>query len=90
MAKTDARSGAGPRKKRRTRRGRPARPKGRRRKQLVVDVSLLSKAMAVTGRNQSDTVNEALARMTENAAILEGLEELRGTFPDHPDHSSAG
>lgn len=45
--------------------------------------------MAVTGRNQSETVNAALAQMTENVAILEGLEQMRGAFPEHPDHSSA-
>ena len=45
--------------------------------------------MAVTGRNQSDTVNEALAQLAENAAILEGVESLRGAFPSHPDHESA-
>ncbi len=42
--------------------------------------------MTVTGRNQSDTVNEALAQLTENVAILDGIEQLRGAFPDHPDH----
>jgi hypothetical protein len=50
-------------------------------------VALLKKAMTVTGRNQSDTVNEALARLTENAAILKGVEQLRGAFPDHPNHA---
>jgi hypothetical protein len=72
-----------------TRRGRPRRASTRRRKQLVVDIALLKKAMAVTGRNQSDTVNQALAHLTENAAILEGFERIRGTFPDHPDHGGA-
>ncbi len=41
--------------------------------------------MVVSGRNQSDTVNDALMRMTENAAIVEGFERLRGAFPEHPD-----
>lgn len=68
-------------------RGRPRRESTRRRKQLIVDVALLKKAMTVTGRNQSDTVNEALARLTENVAILEGIEQLRGAFPDHPGHA---
>ncbi len=67
--------------------GRPRRASTRRRKQLIVDVALLKKAMTVTGRNQSDTVNEALAQLTENVAILQGVEELRGAFPDHPDHA---
>lgn len=67
-------------------RGRPPRGRTRQRKQLVVDVSLLEQAMQVTGRNQSETVNEALARLTENAAILQGVEQMRGAFPDHPDH----
>jgi hypothetical protein len=71
--------GAGP--------GRPRRTGTRRRKQLVVDTALLEQAMAVTGSNQSDTVNEALAQLTENAAILEGFERLRGAFPGHPDHN---
>lgn len=69
--------------------GRPRRGTTRRRKQLVVDIELLEQAMAVTGRNQSETVNAALAQMTENVAILEGLEQMRGAFPEHPDHSSA-
>jgi hypothetical protein len=55
----------------------------------VVDVSLLEQAMVVTGRNQSDTVNEALAQLVENAAIIEGFEQMRGTFPRHPDHTAA-
>ncbi|MGH7467573.1 MAG: hypothetical protein ACRENP_06255 [Longimicrobiales bacterium] len=55
-----------------------------RRMQLVVDVTLLEQAMAVTGRNQSDTVNEALAQLTENSAIVEGFEPMRGAFPSIP------
>lgn len=77
MAKTKARP------------GRPRRQGTRRRKQLVVDVVLLEQAMAVTGRNQSDTVNEALAQLAENAAIVGGIERLRGAFPEHPDHARA-
>ncbi len=68
-------------------RGRPRRESKRQRKQLIVDVALLKRAMTVTGRNQSDTVNEALAQLTENVAILAGIEQLRGAFPDHPDHA---
>jgi len=41
--------------------------------------------MLISGANQSDTVNDALTRMTENAAIVEGFERLRGAFPEHPD-----
>ena len=67
--------------------GRPPRPSTRQRKQIVVDVALLSKAMQVTGLNQSDTVNEALAQIGENAAILHGFEKLRGAFPDHPEQA---
>jgi hypothetical protein len=70
--------------------GRPRRQGTRRRKQLVVDIALLEQAMAVTGSNQSDTVNEALAQLTENAAILEGFERMRGAFPRHADHNEAG
>lgn len=88
MAKTNAGRG-GAQKKGGAKRGRPPRPSARQRKQLVVDVSLLEAAMKVTGRNQSDTVNEALARMAENVAILEGFERMRGAFPDHPDHDLA-
>lgn len=86
MAKTRT-SRDGTRAKRGAAPGRPRRASTRRRKQLIVDVTLLKRAMAVTGRNQSDTVNEALARLTENVAILEGVEGLRGAFPTHPDHS---
>lgn len=68
--------------------GRPRRAASRQRKQIVVDVALLKRAMAVTGENQSATVNEALARMTENAAIIEGFEQMRGAFPDHQDHTA--
>ena len=90
MVKTSSSShGSGPGRKAAARPGRPRRQGARRRKQLVVDVALLEQAMAVTGRNQSDTVNEALSQLTENAAILEGFERIRGTFPDHPDHSNA-
>lgn len=73
-------TGAGP--------GRPRRKSTRRRKQLVVDVTLLEQAMAVTGRNQSETVNEALAQLMENAAILEGIKRVQGKFKEHPDHKA--
>lgn len=59
----------------------------KRRKRLIVDVPLLAKAMRITGRNQSDTVNEALARLLELGA-RRGLEQLHGAFPSHPDHEA--
>ncbi|MBI4544402.1 MAG: hypothetical protein HY703_04330 [Gemmatimonadetes bacterium] len=80
---------SGPGRKAGARPGRPRRQGTRRRKQLVVDVVLLEQAMAVTGCNQSDTVNRALAQLTENAAVLEGFERMRGAFPGHPDHNEA-
>jgi Arc/MetJ family transcription regulator len=69
--------------------GRPARAAGRERRQIVVDAALLDAAMRLTGRGQSDTVNVALAQLTENASILEGLAALHGAFPAHPDHEAA-
>ena len=68
--------------------GRPPRAPGRERRQIVVDTALLDAAMALTGQGQSDTVNAALAQLTENAAILEGLRGLYGAFPEHPDHTA--
>jgi Arc/MetJ family transcription regulator len=68
--------------------GRPSRAPGRERRQIVVDAALLDAAMRLTGRGQSDTVNVALAQLTENAAILGGLAALHGAFPTHPDHES--
>lgn len=69
--------------------GRPARAPGRERRQIVVDTALLDAAMQLTGQGQSDTVNAALAQLTENAAILEGLAGLYGAFPAHPDHRTS-
>lgn len=66
--------------------GRPARTPGHARRQIVVDTALLGEAMRLTGRGQSDTVNAALAQLTENAAILDGVGALFGAFPDHPHH----
>jgi hypothetical protein len=68
--------------------GRPPRAVGRERRQIVVDTALLDAAMALTGQGQSDTVNAALAQLTENGAILEGLQDLYGAFPAHPDHTA--
>lgn len=70
--------------------GRPARAVGRERRQIVVDTSLLTAAMRLTGRGQSDTVNAALAQLTENAAIRAGVGALFGAFPAHPDHAPPG
>lgn len=68
--------------------GRPRRAPGLKRRQIVVDTALLEAAMKFTGKNQSETVNDALARMAESAHILEGLESIYGMFPDHPDHEN--
>jgi Arc/MetJ family transcription regulator len=68
--------------------GRPVRAAGRERRQIVIDAALLDEAMRLTGRGQSDTVNVALAQLTENATILEGLSALHGAFPAHPDHEA--
>ena len=68
--------------------GRPPRAPGRARRQIVVDTALLNAAMELTGQGQSDTVNAALAQLTENAVILEGLDGLYGAFPEHPDHTA--
>jgi hypothetical protein len=89
MAEQGTTGGRGRRSMAGSRPGRPRRPGTRRRKQLVVDMELLERAMALTGRGQSETVNEALSRMTENAAIVEGIERMRGAFPEHPDHGDA-
>lgn len=70
--------------------GRPSRAPGRERRQIVVDTSLLTAAMRLTGRGQSDTVNTALAQLTDNAAILEGVGTLFGAFRSHPDHAGDG
>ncbi len=85
MTKAGAGHRSGSRTRTRGRPGRPKRPGLRARKQLLIDIELLRRAMVVSGRNQSDTVNDALMRMTENAAIVEGFERLRGAFPEHPD-----
>lgn len=86
MAKTRGAGTGTARKKQGTRPGRPPRPTTRARKQIVVDVGLLDRAMRVTGLNQSETVNQALAQMAENAAIVAGVEAMHGAFPDHPNH----
>lgn len=89
MPKARAGRGRGVRTKTRARPGRPKRPGLRARKQLLIDIELLRRAMLISGGNQSDTVNDALTRMTENAAIVEGFERLRGAFPGHPDTSGS-
>ena len=89
MAKTTLQSRARPARTPPTKSGpgRPPRAPGRERRQIVVDTALLDAAMALTGQGQSDTVNAALAQLTENAAILEGLQGLYGAFVEHPDHT---
>jgi hypothetical protein len=89
MAKTTPKSRARPTRTPPTNSGpgRPPRAPGRERRQIVVDTALLDAAMALTGQGQSDTVNAALAQLTENAVILEGLQGLYGAFPEHPDHA---
>ena len=45
------------------------------RRQVTVDAELLETAMRVTGRGQSDTINEALAHLAERAAPAPAAEE---------------
>ena len=53
------------------------------RRQVVVDATLLETAMRLTGRGQSDTLNEALAHLAELARP--------GALPnDFPDQGVAG
>ena len=53
------------------------------RRQVVVDATLLETAMRLTGRGQSDTLNEALAHL---AALARP-----GAMPnDYPDQGVAG
>jgi hypothetical protein len=61
--------------------------KGKRvRKNIVVDVVSLRRAMAaLKSTNQSETVNVALERLAEDAAILAGVDAAMGSIPDFPD-----
>ena len=53
------------------------------RRQVVVDAALLETAMRLTGRGQSETINEALAHLAE-------LAPLASTGPEYPDQGVAG
>jgi hypothetical protein len=58
---------------------------GRERQNLLVNRETLRRAMAALGTtNMSETVNVALDRLAEDAAILQGLEAAAGTIPDFP------
>ena len=68
--------------------GQPRVPRsvGRTRINLMVDRALLERAAAGAGTtNLSDVVEVALRRMTEDDAIIAGLNALYGAFPDFPD-----
>jgi hypothetical protein len=53
------------------------------RRQVVVDAALLETAMRLTGRGQSDTLNEALAHLAE-------LAEAAGSPGEMAEQSVAG
>jgi hypothetical protein len=53
------------------------------RRQVVVDATLLETAMRLTGRGQSDTLNEALAHLAE-------LAPAAAAPNDFPDQGVAG
>ena len=58
---------------------------GRERQNLLVNRETLRRAMAALGTtNMSETVNVALDRLAEDAAILRGLEAAAGAIPDFP------
>jgi Arc/MetJ family transcription regulator len=58
---------------------------GRERQNLLVNRETLQRAMAALGTtNMSETVNVALDRLAEDAAILQGLEAAAGAIPDFP------
>lgn len=55
------------------------------RKQVLVNPTYLRGAMAVLGtNNMSLTVNVALERLAEDAAILSGVDAAMGIIPDFP------
>jgi hypothetical protein len=59
---------------------------GRERQNLLVNRETLRRAMAALGStNMSETVNVALDRLAEDAAILRGLDAASGAIPDFPD-----
>jgi hypothetical protein len=56
------------------------------RKQIIVNPTHLRGAMAALGTtNMSMTVNVALERLAEDAAILGGIDAAMGAIPDFPD-----
>jgi hypothetical protein len=56
------------------------------RKQVIVNPTHLRGAMAALGTtNMSMTVNVALERLAEDAAILGGIDAAMGAIPDLPD-----
>lgn len=55
------------------------------RKQVIVNPTYLREAMAALGtKNMSMTVNVALERLAEDAAILGGIDAAMGEIPDFP------
>jgi len=63
----------------------PATRAGRERQNLLVNPESLRRAMAALGTtNMSETVNVALDRLAEDAAILRGLDAAAGSIPDFP------
>jgi hypothetical protein len=62
---------------------------GRERLNLLVNRETLRRAMAALGStNMSETVNVALDRLAEDAAILRALDAASGAIPDFPDLDS--
>lgn len=58
---------------------------GRERRNVLVSPALLQGAMAALGTtNMSETVNVALARLAEDAAVLRGIDAATGAIPDFP------
>ena len=58
---------------------------GRERRNLLVNRETLRRAMAALGTtNMSETVNVALDRLAQDAAMLRGLEAAAGAIPDFP------
>ena len=56
------------------------------RKNFLVDAESLQRAMtALKSTNQSETVNVALDRLAEDAAIVAGIDAAIGSIPDFPD-----
>ena len=63
----------------------PARAGATVRKQVLIEVNSLEGAMEALGTtNMSKTVNIALERLAEDAAILRGIDAAMGEIPDFP------